>query len=219
MTEAITDAGAWAKLADVDTWAEKLGQAETMLERGYAEFAAVLLEVQEGRYWELAGFESWGKYFDSIIQKFNLGKAQLYHKLAVVRELEGVVSDQELTDMGISKASVLADAHRANAALPEKALDAAKDPTITVKELKKSLATAHILPEQEDGEWIDLNMAFYVTTEEKETIQDAIRAAREMDPPISNTIKDFQARKEIMLRLAQEFLNTYSVPEDEEVGF
>jgi hypothetical protein len=216
MTEAIvTDAGAWAKLHDVDVWAEKIGQAEGMLEAGYAQFAAALLDVQENRYWELAEFESWGKYFDSIIQKFNLGKAQMYHKLAVVRELKGIVPSAELTEMGISKASILADAHRANGGmLPNEAISAAKNPDVTAKELKKTLATARILPEQNQDEWLDLNMAFYVTAEEREEIQEAMQIAREIDPPVSNTLKDFMQRKEIFLRFVREFLATYSLSGD-----
>jgi hypothetical protein len=211
----VTDALVWEKLHDVDVLAEKLGQAEIMLEGGYAQFAGKLLEIQEERFWDLAGFESWGKYFDSIIQKFNLGKAQMYHKLAVVRELKGIVPSAELTDMGISKASVLADACRAHGGiLPNEAIAAAKNPDLTVKGLKKTLATARILPEQQDGEWLDLGMAFYVTEDERAEIAEAMRIAREMDPPVSNTLKDFMQRKEVFLRFVREFLATYSLPEE-----
>ena len=212
----VSDSMAWAKLADIDRLAAKLGEAEIILENGYAQFAQILLEVQDNRYWQLE-HESWGQYIEHVTQKFNLGKAQLYHKLAVVRQLRGVVAADDMTDMGISKASVLADVHRATGNIPDGAVSQARDESITVKDLKEFVAEAAHLPESEEGEWLDLGMAFYVTAEEKATIQDAMTAARQMDPPISNTIKDFQQRKEIILRMAQDFLATYIA--DTEVGF
>lgn len=219
----VSDSMAWAKLNDVDVLAAKLGAAESLLEEGYAQFASVLLDVQENLYWQLLDIDgapcpSWGAYIAHIVEKFHMGKAQLYHKIAVCRQLKGVVAESDLTDMGISKASVLADVHRATGKVTAEAVAAAKRDGVTVKDLKTALAQESHLPEQEDGEWLDLNMAFYVNAEEKATIQDAITAARQMDPPISNTIKDFQQRKEIMIRFASEFLSTYAVP-DEEVGF
>ena len=216
----VSDSMAWAKLNDVDVLAAKLGAAESLLEEGYAQFASVLLDVQENLYWQLLDIDgapcpSWGAYIAHIVEKFHMGKAQLYHKIAVCRQLKGVVAEKDLTDMGISKASVLADVHRATGKVTAEAVAAAKRDGVTVKDLKTALAQESHLPEQESGEWLDLNMAFYVNAEEKATIQDAIQAARQMDPPVSNTIKDFQQRKEIMIRLASEFLSTYAVSEDE----
>ena len=216
----VSDSMAYAKLNDVDVLAAKLGAAESLLEEGYAQFASVLLDVQENLYWQLLDIDgapcpSWGAYIAHIVEKFHMGKAQLYHKIAVCRQLKGVVAEKDLTDMGISKASVLADVHRATGKVTAEAVAAAKRDGVTVKDLKTALAQESHLPEQESGEWLDLNMAFYVNAEEKATIQDAITAARQMDPPVSNTIKDFQQRKEIMIRLASEFLSTYAVSEDE----
>lgn len=213
MTEAI----ALNALETVNRLAEQLGAAESMMEHGYAELAEALLVVQEGRFWE-GEYESWGAYMAAITEKHKMGRAQLYHKVAVCRELRGLVDAADLTSMGISKASVLADISRANGTLPNDAIAEAKNPETTVKELKRALAEAAHAPEQEDGEWMDLNFAFYVTAEERAEINDAMLAARQMDPPISNTLKDFMQRKEIVLRFAREFLATYSA-KDQEVGF
>lgn len=203
----------------VEQLAEKLGQAENQLERGYAELAEAILDVQTNRYWEGA-HASWGDYIKFITQKFNMGRAQLYHKVSVVKQLQGVVEPQELTSMGISKASVLADAHRLHGELPESAIESAKDNAVTVKQLKKSLAEALHIPEQESMEWYDLSFAFYVTPEEKKELQDAESVVRGIDPPISNTIKDFMQKKEVALRWAREVLATYATEvKEEEIPF
>ena len=203
-------------LNKVEALAKRLGIAEVALEHGYAEFAAALLNVQENRFWE-GEFESWGKYIEHITQTYNLGKAQLYHKVAVVRQLQGMVEPQDLTNMGISKASVLADAARLNnGILPNEAIAAAQDEKATVKDLKKKVNEILNVAQPEDGEWMDLGFAFYVTEEEKTELQEAMAAARQQDPVISNTLKDFMQRKEIALRWARDFLATYSsTPKDE----
>jgi hypothetical protein len=197
-------------LSTVEQLARQLGVAENTLERGYAQLASALLTVQENRYWE-GYFESWGKYIEHITNIYNLGKAQLYHKVAVVRELDGIVELKDLTNMGISKASVLADVARMNNGIvPNDAIAAAQDDKTTVKDLKKKVHEILNVPQPQDGEWFDLGFAFYVTPEEKQELQEAMTAAQQADPVISNTIKDFMQRKEIALRWAREFLATYS---------
>jgi hypothetical protein len=208
MTESLEIQMAQKALMEVETLAEKLGAAEGLLESGYAQFAEALLVVQENRYWQ-PGYDSWGDYMRYVTEKFKMGRAQLYHKVAVVRELKGIVDSAELTEMGISKASVLADSHRGTGTVPNAALTAAKDPAVSVKQLKQALAEALNLPGDEPGEWYDLNFAFYVTPEEKVTLQEAEKIVRGIDPVISNTLKDFQQKKEVALRWAMEILNTY----------
>jgi len=200
-------------LARVDILAEKLGAVEAILENGYAEFAEALLLVQDNRFWHPL-YKSWGSYLTYITEKHKMGTRQVYHKVAVVKELRGSVSISDMTEIGISKASVLADIHRLNGSLPEDAVEKAKAAAST-KELKKSLAEALHLPEEDIGGWMDLEFGFMVNDEERREIQDALDLARRIDPPISTSLKDFQQRKEICLRLCREFLATYPEPEKE----
>jgi hypothetical protein len=217
MKETISDVilAAESACARVDFLAEKLGEAEFILEGGYAELASALLVVQQNHYWDTT-HESWGDYFKCVAEKFNLGRSQLYHKVAVVKELDGVLLPEELTQMGISKASVLADAHRANpCVINDTVVENAKNKSVTVKQLKKAIAEATHAPEATTDDWFDMNFAFYVTPEEKAELMEAMDAARGVDPPISTTLKDFMQRKEIALRFAREFLATYSTKEEE----
>jgi hypothetical protein len=198
----------------VEELATKLGAAEGLLEAGYAQFAQALLDVQKNRYWQNE-FESWGAYFAHVCEKFKLGSRQLYHKVATVKELDGVVDLSALTEMGITKASVLAKTVRGFGTLPEGIIEQAKNPETTAKELKKAIAEALHQPEIPDDDWLDLEYAFYVTPEEREEIREAEKIARAIDPPISNSLKDFQQRKEVLIRFVREFLATYAAPEDD----
>ena len=206
-------------LNKVNELAEKLGQAEAVLEGGYAELATALLAVRENRFWQ-GKHESWGEYLNSVSETYKLGRAQLYHKISVVKELQGVVEPQHLSEMGIAKAGVLADAHRASggAGVPKELIARARDEKVTVKQLKQAIAEAtHAAPE--DTGWIDLGMSFYVTEEERKELQEAEKLALSVDPPVSTTIKDFMQKKEVALRWAREFLATYVQKEEEDAGF
>lgn len=206
-------------LNKVNELAEKLGAAETVLEGGYVELANALLTVRENRYWE-GSWKSWGEYFQSISEKHQLGRAQLYHQVATVKELQGSVDSNALSEMGISKAAVLAQAHRENpnSGVPKELVVRARDEKTTVKDLKKAIAEATHAPEKTDDDWIDLEMAFYATDEEQAEIYEAIEAARSIDPPVSTTLKSHVQNREIMLRLCREFLATYA-PKEVEVPF
>ena len=209
----IVESNALNALSHVEHLAETLGRAETLLEKGYAEFAEALLVVQENRYWQ-GDHESWGEYMRFVTEKYNMGTRQVYHKLAAVKELKDDVSIGDLTEMGITKASVLADIHRNGGKLPEGAVELAKDPATTAKQLKQAMAEALHLSSPELGQWYDMGFSFVCTEEEKAELQDAEKAARRMDPPISNTLKDFEQKKQVALRFAREFLATY--PSEEE---
>jgi hypothetical protein len=205
-----------AALARVNFIAESMGKAEGLLERGYAEFALALENVRSNKYWE-GEHESWGKYIEHITNTFKIGRAQLYHKVAVVRELNVIMTPSEITAAGISKASILADAHRAGEKFPEDVIAAAVDSTVTAKDLKRIMAEAtHTAPPESSG-WYDLGFAFYVTDEERKELQEAEKLALSLDPPVSTSLKSFMQKKEVALRWAREFISTYTGGED--VGF
>ena len=161
----------------VNELATKLGAAEGLLEAGYAQFAQALLVVQKNRYWENE-FPSWGAYFANVCEKFKLGSRQLYHKVATVKELDGVVELNDLTEMGITKASVLAAIHRGTGTLPEGIVEQAKNPDTTAKELKKAIAIALHQPETPDDDWSDLGFAFYANDDERAELREAEKIAR-----------------------------------------
>ena len=198
----------------VERLARQLGAAEAVLEGGYAQLAEALLCVRDNRYWE-GDFESWGAYMAHVSDTYHIGNKQLYHYMSAVKELGGVVDSQDLTEMGISKASVLAEAHRTHGKIPEKTKDGfdfmeiAKDSGTTAKGLRKEIAEVFHKPEDPSGEWYDLEAAFYVTPEEKQEIQHAFRLARQTDPPISTNLKTFMQTKEVILRLCREYIATY----------
>lgn len=203
-----------AAIQKVETLAGQLGAAEAVLETGYAQLAESLLVVREYRYWE-GDFESWSAYMAHVSNTYHIGNKQLYHYMSAVRELSGVVESEDLNEIGISKASVLAEAHRIHGKIPEQTkdglpfLEIAKDSGTTAKGLRKEIAEVFHKTEDEKGDWMDLECAFFVDKNEKEEIQHAFSLARQVDPPINNNLKESAQTKEIVLRLCREFIATY----------
>jgi hypothetical protein len=208
ISEALVNAAAQSALSEVETLAAKLGAAESQLEMGYGTLAVRLFDISKNRYWEGA-YKNFGEFMSHLTEKYKIGRAQLYSYLSSARELEGAVTEAELSQMGISKALVLRDAVKNGDALPVNALPAALDAKVTVKDLRKILFESGNLMADEEGTWYDTEMEFYVTGEERAEILRGFDIARKVDPPVSETLTEHAQRKEIMLRLCREFIGTY----------
>lgn len=209
MNETLNTAVAQERLQEVETLVSKLADAEGLLEAGYAKLAFMLKDVSEHRYWQ-GKYKSFGEFLNSIQERYHLGKSQLYSYLSTARDLAGQLDEDQLNFMGISKAMVLRDATNASGKVSEEVISAALNPNVTTKDLKKLLYDAGSLQEPEEGIWTDLEFSTYLTPEEHKTILDAFNAARHTDPPINEKTKDSVQRKEILLRICQEFLAAYA---------
>ena len=208
MTEALMNVVAFEKLQQVETLVAKLAAAEGQLELGYASLAYLLSDVSEHRYWD-GTYKSFGEFINHISTAYNIGKSQLYNYLATARDLGDSVTEDQLNDMGISKALALREAKNATGSIPSNILTAALDPKVTVKDMKKLLFDAKILVTPEDGTWCNMDFSCYYTPEQKATVNDACNAARHEDPPIAATLPEHIQFKEILLRFSMSFLSDH----------
>lgn len=210
--EALMSVVAQTKLAEVETLVAKLAAAEGQLEVGYAKLAYLLDDVAQHRHWD-GTYKSMGEFMDHISTTFNISKAQLYNYRAAAHDLGDSVTEEQMNTMGISKALALRQAKNNTGSIPQNVMDAALDTTVTVKDIRKLMYDAGTITKPEDGTWMDLDFSCYVSDEERAEIADAQKAAIQMDPPISQALREFQQRKEILLRFAREFLAAYAVGE------
>jgi hypothetical protein len=210
ISETLVNAAAQSALSEVETLAAKLGAAESQLEMGYGTLAVRLFDISKNRYWDCGAYKNFGEFMSHLTEKYKIGRAQLYSYLSSARELEGAVTEAELSQMGISKALVLRDAVKNGDALPVNALPAALDAKVTVKALRKLLFESGNLMADEDGAWLDCGFEFIVTEEQRATLHAAANAARHTDPVTKEDIKPFAQNLDIALKWATEFLSTYS---------
>ena len=202
----VTDGKAW--LRNVELQAAKMAEVEDGLERGYAHLGMMLWEVSEMQYWRVY-HETFRKYLESVAVKAKRTPGQMQQYFLTVRDLSDTFNSSQLESIGITKAMRLRQAKDYAIVLPAEVVKAALDPAVTSKELKKVISTALKMPEEE-GDWMDLDFAFYVTPEERATIEDAMCAAEHCDPVTKKTIAESMQKKDVVLKWCMEFLGSHS---------
>jgi hypothetical protein len=207
MSDEIRNVPADERLEAVRHRAECLAVADKDVEKGYAQLGLMIFEVAELQLWRLH-HETFRDYLRSLAMVSKKSAGVLHQYFLTVRDLIDTFTPAQLEVIGITKAIRLRAAKDYAIVLPAAVVSAALDPLVSVKDLKKVIGEALKMPE-EDGDWMDLDAAFYVSAEERATIEDAINAAEHCDPVTKRTISASMQRKDIVLKWAQEFLATY----------
>jgi hypothetical protein len=185
-----------------------MAETEDECERGYAHLGWMLLEVADMQYWRVQ-HETFRDYLRAVAMVSKKTPETLHRYFLTVRDLSDTFSAAQLESMGISKAMKLRQAKDYAIVIPSVIINAALDSTVTIKELKKLISTTLRMPEDE-GDWFDLGAEFYVSPEERATIEDAMKAAEHCDPITKKTISISMQRKDIVLKWCMNFLADYS---------
>ena len=187
--------------------AEKLGDFSSDLEYGFVGLGFRLLEVAELRYWQVQ-YEKFRDYVQDLAPKCGKTPDQLHRYFLTVRDLSDTFTKEQLQLMGITKAMFIRGKKDYLVIMPQEVVDAAVNPDVTVAELKE--ITSKFLNEPEDeGDWMDLGAEFYVSAEERATLEDAIKSAMHTDPVIKLTNSKSAQMKDVVLRWAMEFLGSH----------
>lgn len=208
LTDKDKDEAGWAKLA-VDSLLVQIHSSESILRRDFAQLGTLLLRIRTKKYWQEWGFESFGGYIDSIKDKISKGRTQLYGYISVADKLLPFIDSEDLGDMGISKATLLAQSVSKTGRAPaDSILEAAKNPNVDAAELKSMLFTNENPESGQLGKYYDFG-GCYLTVDERAELEQAFEIAKHTDPIIPNDWPSHVQIKEIMLRFAREFVSTY----------
>ena len=195
-------------LREVENRAKEMASFEAQCERGYAHLGWLLLEVAQMQYWRIQ-HETFREYLKSVAMVSKKSPGQLQQYFLTVRDLSDSFSLAQLEVMGITKAIRLRTAKDYAIVLPSAVVNAALDPTVTVKEMKKIISVTLKVPEEE-GDWMDCEMEFMVSPEERITIEQVIDVAMHTEPLTKSTISKSAQMKDVMMKLAMEFLSSHS---------
>ena len=190
--------------------AEHLGAQGDGLEKGYADLGWDLLEVAEMQYWRV-NHDTFKEYLKLIGARAKMTVPMLQRYMLTVRDLSDSFSREQLELMGITKAMRLRAVKDFAIVLPRSVVEAALDPKITVAEMKKITSKELKLPEEEEVDWMDCEMEFSVTAEQRLTIEQAIKAAMHADPPTKLNISRPAQMLDVMMKLSMEFLGANPV--------
>ena len=208
-TETPPDPKADALKEQIDTLVSQISDGQWTLGRKFVQLGVALLEVRSNKYWEQWGHPSFGAFIDTVTVKLDRGRAQLYGYIQISERLLPSIGEDQLVEMGISKASELARVVSAGKVISPALLAKAFDGEVKVAELKAALgAELNQQASPENGQWHDVG-GFYATKEEWEEIQRGYDIAARVDPVVASTAPDWVRRKEVQQRLVREFLETY----------
>ena len=226
MTEALVEVQNWTDVEKaegaaikqrLDTTLDEIQQSQDVLEKNFAQLGNDLLKIQRKKYWILYGnFRSYNDWQASIEPRVRKGRSQLYSIKTIAEKLLPFTEEADIVEMGVSKASALAAAIKQSGgkAPPDKLLNEAKDPDITVEKLGQLIADNYGLRDElEIGIWYALGGLFFSPEEKAEWLR-ALKVACKIDPPLSYVIEDWgdataSQKKEVLWRMTSTFLAEY----------
>ena len=199
---------AYAALRQVQSQAKVMAETENECERGYASLGWMLLEVAQMQYWRVQ-HETFRDYLKAVALDSKKTPGQLQQYFLTVRDLSDTFSASQLEAMGITKAIRLRAAKDYAIVLPQVVVLAALDPKVTAKDLKKLIATTLQMPD-DDGDWMDCEMEFMVSPEQRMLITQAVDVAMHTDPLTKSTISKSAQMLDVMQKFCMEFLGAHS---------
>lgn len=214
-------ADAAAALALVDALADSICSDQLNLQRNFVHIGQALAVIEDNKYW-MGRTKSFSEYLNTIEKRANKKRTQLYHCLGVARDLLPLIPEQDLIDMGISKAITLrrmqGEGHEPTAELVE----VAKTQTDQQLRCEIAKATGLFFPQDEPGKkWIDLGQ-LVLTDGESDVCFRVFNVAAKIDFDAAEQLKvDVQSWKDwqdlapsvkaalLIDRIFAEFLATY----------
>jgi len=194
---------------EIDQIAEGIANGERDLNTSWVKLGSRVHKVRSKKYWKTYGAHSFGAYVLSLEPKIQKKRSQVYVCVGVIETLGSQLSDEQLEEMGITRASVLKKYVQISGKIvPQTLIDAALDRTKDIDQFRADVSSElHEVP-QEKGSWWELG-GFFVTPEEKILIKDTIEMVKQVDPPIPHDIPEHEQNKLTFLRLCMEFRSTY----------
>lgn len=195
-------------LRSIEVRAAEMSVVEDGLEKGYAHLGFMLLEVAEMQYWRVH-YDTFKDYLRSVSLKSKKTPGQLQQYVLTVRDLSDTFTAEQLEKMGITKAIKLRTAKDYAIVLPQAIINCAMDPERTVADLKKIISTALKMPEDE-GDYMDCEMEFMVTPEQRATIEQAIDVMMHTEPLTKSTVSKSAQMLDVMMKMSMECLGSHS---------
>jgi hypothetical protein len=178
--------------------------------RSYVQLGALALEVRNGKHWETWGYPNFNAFVSEIGDRIRKGRTQIYNAISVVERLSPFVESQRLEEMGITNATALARAVRITGKRPSEKLVEEGEKLDSNDYRNKIAEEFRIFDDRPaDARWKELG-GFWCTPDEWEELQYAFWIARRTDPVIASETPSWAALKEIITRMAQEYVATYA---------
>src|SRR6185312_9710828 len=131
------------------------------LQRDYVDVGVVLIEVRDAKAWLIRDFHSFEAYLKDIGEKLRKGRTALYMYAAVAERLLPSISREDLVEMGVTNAGILAQMVKLTGKKPSQAL-VEKAKRLKEGELRSAVADfSGLRASDESGEYFHLGEVYF----------------------------------------------------------
>jgi hypothetical protein len=193
----------------VEELLESIRHGAQTLATEYVRLGVCLYKIRVGKHWIPLGYRSFGGYMESVRNRIQLGRTQLYAYISTTEKLLPSIGESDLNKIGISKAKELTKYVRETGGrVPDDLVQMALDRSVGQDELRGAVFEALHSEALETGKYFDMG-GCYLTADEMLEVKGAFELACRVDPMIPIDQPEHMRKKEILLRLCREFVATY----------
>jgi len=185
---------ALAKREEIDTLLDQISAHELRLSHSYARLGSLLREVKVNQYWIAFGFQRFSSYLETVRQKIDRRRSQVYAILSVAETLLPLISESDLEEIGITKSHELRRLVLQGGSVHAEIDDPDDDkyvleiteyaarPKVTAAALRVKVNELLHCHEGPAGNWVDLG-GFYATVEDRKLLEQFWELGRRMFAP------------------------------------
>ena len=225
---------ALVKGKEIDALIGQICSHEERLSHSYARLGSLLREVKLQQYWVAYGFDRFSSYLETIREKIDRRRSQLYAILSVAEVLLPHISEENLEGMGISKAHELrrlvqhdgnvhafievplegqilqppdSAANNVSQVTLVQIMDYALRPKVTAAQLRVKVNELLHIHELPSGLWLELP-GFYATPDERKEIDEFWKLGKQILEFKPET-PEHEEKKQIFLAALREASSTW----------
>jgi len=220
---------ALVKAKEIDALIGQICSHEERLSHSYARLGSLLREVKLQQYWVAYGFGRFSSYLETIREKIDRRRSQLYAILSVAEVLLPHISESKLEEIGITKAHELRrlvqndgnvhaevldpDDQTEDACGTVQIMDYALRSKVTAAQLRVKVNELLHIHELPSGLWLELP-GFYATPDERKEIDEFWKLGKQVLEFKPET-PDHEEKKQIFLAAIRESTSTWGPIQNE----
>jgi hypothetical protein len=209
---------------NMDVLLGQIAAHELRLSHSYARLGARLREAEVEQHWVALGYSKFPHYLLAVGKKIGRERSQMYAFLSVATDLLPHLTEEQLEEIGISKAhqlrrlvkqggsvqALLSDSEFEEGQDPPalvRIMDYAADPKVTAALLRVKVNELLHIKESPQGTWLEIG-GFYADAGERKEISEFWELGRKVLETTSES--EHEVRKQVFLAAVREARSTWA---------
>ena len=199
---------------EIDSLLDQINSHELRLDGKRMRLGFLLREAEVSGKWKDWGFERLSLYIAYVGNKINRQKSQVYAILSVATDLHDHISEEELEQIGITKAQELRrfvkEGRRLDVVIPDSDMTLAQyaaQPKVTAAQLRVQVNRLLHQEETPQGYWFDLGGCYFLPDEKKTWLR-AVELGKQQ-AGVKRETSEHQQLQQALVLIAQEVIGSW----------